>query len=179
MPCGTITITQRDLECRDVFGGIEKVYFGEFSSGIWEAPGGTTDGVIDDATAALTIYGFDTSRNVSSLVQTINASTENRTIYFEQTLTLVLPGLDGTDQVELLNLAKGRLVVVVKDVNGNYFVVGNIRGAEVTASEVTSGVAAGDLRGITLTVVAQEQTAAPFLDWDSATDGATGNVTPA
>lgn len=177
MPCGSITISQRDLECRDVFGGIEKVYFGTFSTGIWDTVGATTDGYIDDAASALTVYGFDTSRNVSSLTQTINASSENRTIFYEQTLTLVLPGLDGTDQVELLNLAKGRLAVVVKDVNGNYFVVGNIRGAEVSASEVTSGVAAGDLRGITLTVVAQEQTAAPFLDWASATDAVTGNVT--
>jgi len=178
MAC-SLTITGRSLPCRDALGGVKKVWIGSFTDGIWGAVGASTPGEIDDSTAALALEDFVSPKNSSSLTQTINSSVENGTVFYTQVLSLVCNKPVSADIVEIQNLAKGRLAVVVQDNNDNYFVIGHTRGAELTGGSLTTGTAFGDLNGFTLEFTGEEAIPAPFLDKASAEAGSvTFNVTP-
>jgi len=100
-------------------------------------------------------------------------------VFYSQVLSLVCNKPVAADVVEIQNLAKGRLAVVVQDMNDNYFVIGHTRGAEMTGGTIASGTALGDLNGFTLEFTGEEAIPAPFLDATSAAAGSvTFNVTP-
>lgn len=172
MAC-SLTLTGRSLPCRDALGGVKKVWIGPFTDGIWNA---VASGQIDDSASALTVKDYVSPKNTSSLTQTVNASVENGTVFYSQVLSLVLNKPVAADITEIQNLAKGRLAIVVQDNNDNYFVMGHIRGAELTGGTIASGTALGDLNGYTLEFTAEEAIPAPFLDYATAT-GVGGNVT--
>lgn len=172
MAC-TLTLAGRGTGCKDALGGIKRIFIGEWSEGIWNAP---VAGEIDDASAALTVYTYDMTRGSGSLTQTVTSSIEAGTVFFDQVLSVTFNKLATEDIVEISNITKGRMAVVVQDTNDNYFVVGNKNGVEVSGGTVQTGTAAGDQNGFTLELSAQEVSAAPFIDWATATGG-TGNVT--
>ena len=173
MAC-SLTLTGRSLPCRDALGGVKKVWFGQWSDGIWNAV--AADGEIENSSIALELYDYVSPKNTSSLTQTVNASVENGTVFYSQVLSLVCNKPVAADVIEIQNLAKGRLAVVVQDMNDNYFVLGHIRGAELSGGSIATGTALGDLNGFTLEFTAEEAIPAPFLDYATATDAATGNV---
>lgn len=173
MAC-TLTLAGRGTGCKDALGGIKRIFIGEWSEGIWNAP---VAGEIDDASAALTVYTYDMTRGSGSLTQTVTSSIEAGTVFFDQVLSVTFNKLATEDIVEISNITKGRMAVVVQDTNDNYFVVGNKNGVEVSGGTVQTGTAAGDQNGFTLEMNAQEVSAAPFIDWATATDAVTGNVT--
>ena len=175
MAC-SLTVTGRSLPCRDALGGVKNVWIREWTDGIWGAVGASTDGEIDDSTAAVTLHDFVSPKNTSSFTQTINASVENGTVFYTQVLSLVCNKPVSADVTEIQNLAKGRLAVVVQDNNDNYFVVGHTRGAELTGGSLTTGTAVGDLNGFTLEFTGEEAIPAPFLDRATA-EAPTGSVT--
>ena len=160
MAC-SLTLTGRSLPCRDALGGVKKVWMAAFADGLWDA---VASGEIPDAAAALTLRDYVSPKNSSSLTQTVNASVENGTVFYSQVLSLVLNKPVAADITEIQNLAKGRLAIVVQDNNDNYFVMGHIRGAELTGGTIASGTALGDLNGYTLEFTAEEAIPAPFLD---------------
>ena len=121
-------------------------------------------GEIPDSAAALTLRDYVSPKNTSSLTQTVNASVENGTVFYSQVLSLVVNKPVAADITEIQNLAKGRLAIVVQDLNDNYFVMGHIRGAELTGGSIATGTAIGDLNGFTLEFTAEEAIPAPFLD---------------
>ena len=170
MAC-TLTLAGRGTGCKDALGGIKRIFIGEWSEGIWNAP---VAGEIDDASAALTVYTYDMTRGSGSLTQTVTSSIEAGTVFFDQVLSVTFNKLATEDIVEISNITKGRMAVVVQDTNDNYFVVGNKNGVEVSGGTVQTGTAAGDQNGFTLELSAQEVSAAPFIDWTTAT---AGNVT--
>jgi hypothetical protein len=177
MAC-TLTLAGRGTGCKDALGGIKRIYIGEWSEGIWDAVGATTAGTIDNSTAALTVYTYDMTRGSGSLTQTVTSNIEAGTVYFDQVLSATFNKLDAADIVEISNITKGRMAVIVQDTNDNYFVMGNKNGVEASGGTVQTGTAAGDQNGFTLELSAQEVSAAPFLDFSGATDTAgTGLVT--
>jgi hypothetical protein len=160
MAC-TLTLAGRGTGCKDALGGIKRIYIGEWSEGIWEAP---VAGEIGDATAALTVYTYDMTRGSGSLTQTVTSNIEAGTVYFDQVLSATFNKLDAADIVEIANITKGRMAVIVQDTNDNYFVMGNKNGVEASGGTVQTGTAAGDQNGFTLELSAQEVSAAPFFD---------------
>lgn len=109
-------------------------------------------------------HDFVSPKNTSSFTQTINASVENGTVFYSQVLSLVLNKPVADDVVELTNLAKGRLGILVQDNNDNYFVMGHTRGAELSGGTLATGTGLGDLNGYTLEFTAEEAIPAPFWD---------------
>ena len=110
----------RKEPCKDVVGGIKNVYFTDFGDF------GTvtlTDDEITDMSGTFTAFKYEVKGN-SSLEQTVNASRENGTVFYEQTLNLTLKKLSKEDNKELKLLAYGRPHVAVEDYNGNVMVMG-------------------------------------------------------
>ena len=169
MAC-SLTITGRSLPCRDALGGVKKVWIvssfqadatKSFVDGMWSAVAG---GEIPDASQATILKDYVSPKNTSSLTQTVNASVENGTVFYTQVLSLVCNKPVAADVAEIQNLAKGRLAIVVQDLNDNYFVMGHTRGCELTGGSIATGTAIGDLNGFTLEFTAEEAIPAPFLN---------------
>lgn len=169
MAC-SLTLTGRSLPCRDALGGVKNVWIVDtaggsantsFTDDLW-----TYDSAVGDVVAAAGSVAHDyvSPKNSSSFTQTVNASVENGTVFYSQVLSLVLNKPVVADIVELTNLAKGRLGILVQDNNDNYFVMGHTRGAELTGGTIASGTAPGDLNGYTLEFTAEEAIPAPFWD---------------
>ena len=149
----------RALPCRESVGGIKAVYFVDF--GDLGAITLSSDEVTDmDGTFSAYKYEL---KGASSVEQTINASRENGTVFFDQAVNLTLPQLSKEDNNELKLMAYGRPHIVVEDYNGNAYLVGRENGADVTGGTIVSGAAMGDLSGYTLTFNAMERTAANFI----------------
>ena len=156
----------RKEPCKDVVGGIRAVYFTDF--GGYGTVTQTND-EITDLSGTFTAFKYELKGN-SSFEQTITASRENGTTFFEQTLNLTLKKLSKEDNKELKLLAYGRPHVAVEDYNGNVFVMGLEHGAEVTGGTIVTGAAMGDLSGYTLTLSAQELKPANFVSAPTSAD---------
>jgi hypothetical protein len=167
----------RKEPCKDVVGGIKAVYFIDYGDIAITYDSTNTD-VIDDL-GAITAYEYELKGN-SSFEQTITSSRENGTTFFEQSLNLTLKKLSLEDNKELKLLSFGRPHVVISDYNGNAFLMGAEHGAEVSGGTIVTGAAMGDLSGYTLTLSAQEQLPANFLEGATEADpfaGLTSTVT--
>lgn len=162
MPC---TITKsRALPCRDSLGGVKNIYFADYGD---LSPSVTvdTDGKITawDAGDTPEFWKYEV-KNSSSLEQAVTASTENGTLYYEQTCTVVLPKLSPQTHQQVNDIAKGRPHVVVEDNNGNFLLAGLNFGCNVNGGTVSTGTAMGDLSGYNLTLMGMEPLPAYFVD---------------
>ena len=149
----------RAVPCKDVVGGIQKVFFVDFG-GLGDIT--YTADEITDARGTFSAYEYYL-KGGSSLEQTITSSRETGTTFFEQVLTLNLTKLSKEDNVQIKLLAYGRPQVAVVDNNGNAFLMGVDHGAEVTGGTVATGTAMGDLSGYSLTLSASEKLPANFI----------------
>ena len=169
--------TGRSLPCKSAFGGIKKVYFGDFG-GITAVSLGADGEVATITGTQPDWYEYDVKGN-SSLETTVTSSRENGTTFYTQTLNLTLTYLDAKTQNELQIIAVGRPYVVVEDYYGNQFLCGFENGMECTGGTTVTGAAAGDLSGFTLTMEGLEETAPYFLAANLITaDGEKINPTP-
>ncbi len=156
----------RKEPCKDVVGGLKNVYFVAFGKlGTVTLTNDEITNLTGDS-GALTAFKYELKGN-SSFEQTINASRENGTTFFDQTLNLTLKKLTKEDNKELKLLAYGRPHVAVEDYNGNVFMMGLEHGADVNGGTIVTGAAMGDLSGYTLTLNAQETAPANFMDSDT------------
>lgn len=163
--------------CKDVVGGIKAVYFIDYGDITINYDG--TDVDVIDSFGDCEAFKYELKGN-SSFEQTINASRENGTTFFEQNLNLTLKKLSVADHKELKFLAYGRPHIVVHDYNGNAFLMGAEHGADCNGGTIVTGAAMGDLSGYTLTFSASEQLPANFLEGATEADpfaGLTGTVT--
>jgi hypothetical protein len=148
--------------CKDSVGGLKAVYFVNYGD-LGSATLGTDDEITDFSVTGATAYKYEIKGN-SNFEQTITASRENGTTFFEQTLNLTLKKLDKKTHKELKLMAYGRPHIVIEDYNGNAFLMGAEHGADITNGTIVTGGAMGDLSGYTVVLSGQEQLPANFLD---------------
>ena len=162
MAC-TLTINGRAFPCKDKIGGIKRVWIKEFDAADW---GATTAGVIAASASGITVFGFELTKNSGSFQQAVNASMENGVVFYSQVLEMTMPNLIAADNVEVADLLKGRLTIIVQDVNDNYFAMGSTAGSEASGGTIGTGTAKGDLNGYQLQFTAEEAIPAPFVAAD-------------
>lgn len=150
----------RLINCRDISGGIQAVYFVDF--GDMGAVTLTSDEVTDMA-GTFSAYKYDVKGAGNSLEQAITASSDNGTVFFEQTLSLNLPKLSKEDMVQFKLLSYGRPHCIIVDLNGNALLAGKEFGLTVSGGSITTGAAMGDMSGTTLTLTGSEKLPANFI----------------
>ena len=167
----------RKEPCKDVVGGIKNVYFVDYGD---LGSVTLTNDEITNLTNSSTVvcYKYELKGN-SSLEQTVNASRENGTTFYEQTLNLTLHKLTKEDNKELKLMAYGRPHVVVEDYNKNLMIMGLEHGADVSGGTIVTGAAMGDLSGYTLTLTGMETMPANFIEKTSATESVSTTLTNA
>lgn len=163
MAC-SVTVTGRALPCKESLGGIKQIWIAPFALlGVPQTFDAVSAGSIADSTAGMTFKNYDMHKNTGSFTQTVNASVENGTIFYTQVVSCVFSREIAADISNFQDLTKGRVFIVVQDVNDNLFVMGHTRGCELTGGTLESGVAMGDFNGLKYEFTGEEFIAAPFL----------------
>jgi hypothetical protein len=147
-------------ECKEQVGGIKTVYFADFG----DLTGLTvSNGVISSGLTGKTLYKYELPDYTGNLTETLTASAESGTLFYEQALEITLHKLRAADSDEIKLLAKGRPHCIVVDNNDNQLLLGFQKGLNVTTVAGQTGTAAGDLSGYVLSFTASEVQAAPFV----------------
>ncbi|MCP4596791.1 hypothetical protein, partial [Neptuniibacter sp.] len=97
----------RALPCRESVGGLKAVYFVDFGDLGDVTLTSDTDDTISDMDGTFDAFKY-VLKGTSSVEQTINASRENGTVFFDQAVSLSLPQLSKEDNNEIKLLAYGR-----------------------------------------------------------------------
>ena len=145
------------VSCRESAGGLKYAYILDASGAditVTES-NGVASAISVGATSidalAVDMFKFDQIKNTASLVETVNASEENGTIFYTSVLSLVFNKLEASKLNSLkLLAANSKLLVVVKDNNDTLWMVGNTNGAIVSGGSSESGVNMGDRNGMTI-----------------------------
>jgi len=146
------------LGCRNNVGGISEIRLAS-----WNVTGsvatnttGTVTGFTGYASGSNAFYKYELPKGVGQFTETTNASIENGTIFYQQEMTLVINRLTQAVRNELRLASNGRLLAIVTDRNGKYWLLGETNGIEVTGGTAQSGTAMGDRGGYELTFTAME-----------------------
>lgn len=151
-------------ECLVGRAGIKTLYYAKLNdwralTGVLRAGGEITDLGLDP----ITMHRFEMADNVGSFEQAVNSSQENGTVFVAQTLTLTLFNIKPADLADLNHLKLGRWVITTLDFQGKMRVFGEFNGCTANGGSETSGVAAGDKKGLDMTFIAEENDYAEFL----------------
>ena len=142
------------LDCKESVGGIKSVRFVEFDNvaSIAYAAGVATLTMV----ASKKFWKYAQVRETSSFTETITANVQNGTIFYSQELSVILNKLAAATRNEILLLAKNRLMAIVEDMNGSFWLLGAKNGLDITGGNSATGTASGDRNGYTLTFSAME-----------------------
>lgn len=161
----------RALDCKDIVGGIRAVYFVQLDDiTLTTSAGAVTDLDIAGSGSGDELYKYSLVRGTGSFTETITASAENGTVFYEPSINIKLHKLSTADQNEIKLLAQNRLVVFVETNAINaagkrvIFCIGQTNGMELTTGTGASGVAFGDMNGYDLNFVGLEDSPALVVD---------------
>ena len=141
------------LDCKESLGGVKSVRFVEFDNASMTYAAGVATITMD---AGKKFWLYSQVRETSSLTETITANVQNGTIFYQQEVVIVLNKLAAATRNEILLLAKNRLLAIVEDMNGNYWLLGAKNGLDITSGNSATGTASGDRNGYSLTFQAME-----------------------
>lgn len=150
----------RKLSCKDQRGGIKNIDFAVFTEY------GFT--VVNQEIATLPVlltevFRYEVKATVNNLAEAGTVNQDNRTTEVVATLSVTLPKLDASTEVEIMALAAGRTIAFVHDYNGNVKVMGIDSGADASGFTAATGGAGGDLSGYTITLTAMDSKLCPLL----------------
>lgn len=142
--------------CRDNVGGIKAAYI---VAGC--VTGTTVDGtgkILTVGAASGTVFTFQVEKNTSSFVETITASLENGSVFYQQDLTLVFFKLDQAKRNQIRLLAQNTdMKVFVETNDGSIFYLGEDFGMFLSAGTGESGTTFGDRNGYSITLQGLEK----------------------
>ena len=169
-------ITHGRIEpCKDSLGGLRNVYFINEDitpSYIYKLNDGGGDAYIldDDFSESIdyiegiaNLYKFELKSNENVFDQEIVSSRENGTTFFRQTLTIKLKKQDIATHNAVKTLAYAKPRILVENNEGQFFLVGLLRGCDLTSGSINSGGALGDFSGYSLTFQAEELLPSQFV----------------
>jgi hypothetical protein len=138
------------LDCKTGIGGIKKIVLVDKTN--------VTSFTLDadeivtaiNANDAQEIYTYELPTQTGSFEETINFNRDNGTIFYTQTVNVMLHKLSAAKRLELQNVATARVIVFVNDSNDNWWAVGYEYGADLSTATAATGTALGDANQYTL-----------------------------
>lgn len=161
MACALTAGISRD--CMDGVGGIDTIYVTELAN---KSTLTTTAGAISAFTLATgkQFWTYQQVRETASFSETANPNIQNQTLFYTQEVKVKFAKGETSKRNELRLLAQNRVMVIVKDNNGKYWLVGETIGAELTGGSYATGTAMGDFNGYDMTLTALEKEPAKEID---------------
>lgn len=152
MAC-SITLAGITIDCEANVGGIRKAWMIQHSD--VKSVTVTSDKVSAielEASKTWKIYNF--RKGTGSMESTLNSDETTGINFFTTTVNLVFSKMDTAKAVEVNNLTKGQLAMVVLDGNGKYWYIGKDEYASASAATGATGTAKTDANGYTITITA-------------------------
>ena len=148
------------LDCKDSIGGLTTVYFAPWEdlATVTQASGVVTAITMD---ATKVFYKYELVKESSNFAEAVNTNVQNGTVFYTQTLEVILNKLQVNTRNEILLLAKNRLAVIAVDNQGDKWFLGVSYGLDLTGGGSATGTAFGDRSGYTLTFTGNEKELAP------------------
>jgi hypothetical protein len=139
------------LDCKDGIGGIKKIILCDTVTSL------TLDAneIVTDIVGAIAgdLYTYELPTQTGSFEETINFNRDNGTVFYTQTVNVMLQKLSSAKRLELQTVAQARPMIFVNDSNDNWWAVGYEYGADLSTSTAGTGTALGDMNGYTLAFV--------------------------
>lgn len=173
MACTALT-KGRGLDCSRISGGVKYVYFGVYDqftapidgTGILVVNSEVTDIEMGAGTG---LYRYTVPRGSTTANETITGSTDNGTLFYTPTVSMILNKLTKEDQNEIKLLGQTQVVVFcqlnAQLANGHDVIVamGVTNAMSLNAGSADSGAAFGDRNGYTLTFDGLEANPFPMV----------------
>ena len=138
------------LDCKDGIGGIKQIVLVDKT----EVTSFTLDAneivTAINGPASGDLYTYELPTQTGSFEETINFNRDNGTVFYTQTVNVMLNKLSSAKRLELQNVATARVIVFVEDTNGNWWAVGYEYGADLSTGTAATGTVLGDMNGYTL-----------------------------
>lgn len=144
------------LDCRDAVGGIDSVYFANYEDITVVDSSGTVTGITKAAGKRFWKFEIPTKSSANATSNPVG-STENGTLFFEQSIDFPVNKRDATTRNIVTALAKAKVIAVTKDKDGVYRMYGKNNGLFLGPSTGQTGAAAGDANGYILKFEGQER----------------------
>jgi hypothetical protein len=138
------------LGCRDNTGGLATLWITDYTNvtSLTQNSGDTITAISGTGT----FYEFQLIRTSSQLTETVNASLENGTVFYQGEVVTYFNKLGQDKRNILKTLAQSqRLAIVAEDNNGQFFYLGQTYGCFISAGTSVSGKALGDANGYNMT----------------------------
>ena len=151
----------RGLDCKDIMGGVKNIYFAQHEDLTITHSAGALTQIAGAGGYSDGYYRYKIPKGQASMVETIQSSTENGTVFYEGVINLKLHKLTLDDRNEIKLLAQNRLIVFVELYQqtagkNEIWAFGVENGCELTAGTANSGAAFGDMNGYDLTFTSME-----------------------
>lgn len=138
------------LGCRDNTGGLKTLWITDFTN-VTSVTSSTGD-TITAISGTGTFYEFQLIRTSSQMTETVNASLENGTVFYQGEIVTYFNKLGQDKRNILKTLAQSQqLAIVAEDNNGQYFYLGQTYGCFISAGTSVTGKALGDANGYNMT----------------------------
>ena len=174
MACGLLS-KGRGLDCNRISGGVKYIYFGVYDQ--FDDPiDGTGIVVVNseitdiEMIAAAALYRYTVPRGSTTINETITGSTENGTLFYTPTVSMILNRLSKEDQNEIKLLGQTQVVCFAQLnatlTNGHDVIVGMgvTNAMSLNAGTADSGAGFGDRNGYTLTFDGLESDPFPMVE---------------
>jgi hypothetical protein len=153
------------LGCRDNSGGVATAWITDYDNITFIGSTGATTDQITSISGSGVFYTFELIRTSSTFTETVNASLEAGTVFYQDELAVYFAKMTQEKRNILKVLAQNqKLAVVFSDNNGQYWLMGQGYGSFISAGTQVSGKALGDANGLNMTFQALEQFPINSLD---------------
>jgi hypothetical protein len=152
-----------DRTCTNGKGGIKSVIIFPISA---IATGPTlTNNEVTTLTVTGEVFLYKLKSNLSSYTAPVRVNKENGTLWYEQTLNMILASDTKELRAEIHLVAQNEVVALVEKADGTYVALGLDEGLQINdASEYGSGILKSDRNGHTLVLAGLENNEVPDVD---------------
>lgn len=149
------------IGCRESIGGIAEIKIHPMPTDAQLTSNYTlTSGVVAITSTSLSgWFTLSCEKQTANMKDSATINVQNGTVFYTETLVWIYNKLQTSFRNELQNYAKSRVQIAVKDRNDSYWLLGYLRGLDLTTGESDSGTADGDRSGYTLTWTGHEPNA--------------------
>jgi hypothetical protein len=138
------------LDCKDGIGGIKQIVLVDKTAVTSFTLDASEVVTLILGPSAGDLYTYELPTQTGSFEETINFNRDNGTVFYTQTVNIMLQKLSSAKRLELQNVAQARVIVFVQDTNNNWWAVGYEYGADLSTGTAATGTVLGDMNGYTL-----------------------------
>ena len=158
--CSNYTLKGIAKSCDASKGGVVDIYVATFDSisGISYESGNTEVVSAITMNSGKTFYHFNIRKGTASFTSTLNVDAANGVNFVSTELTMQFTRMEAAKRTEMKALALNELVVIAKDANGNYWLLGEQNPVLANGGASQTGAATSDGNFYQITLVDENDT---------------------